>query len=122
MRVVIRSLVLALVIFGAGCASGPRTDRERIKDRIDSRRSDVARCYEQRLRQFPNSPPMKRELEFIVNASGITDSVTVIRREVDDPIFDECLLSVYRGMRFVYRDPPQYGKLVIKYPFSFSGK
>jgi TonB family protein len=105
-----------LMIF-SGCATSLPTYKERVDEKIKSRKIELRHCYESR--PEPRKNGLVR-VEFTYDDTGTVTEAIVTETTLKDPILENCVLTELKSIRF----PSTWNgeKVHITYPFSFSSK
>lgn len=99
------------------CPSAGCLDRELIKRVIKTQSPRMRHCYERALQQDPRAQG-RVTARFDIEPDGTVSEATLIRSDIQDTGFQDCVLMSLRRLQFPKRDQ-SVGKVTITYPFDF---
>ncbi|MDZ7331158.1 MAG: TonB family protein [candidate division KSB1 bacterium] len=108
-------LVKPSKITGSKEAMGHRTE-ESIWNVVNARQGTIRYIYEKYLKRNPNLRG-KITIEFTIAANGFVTEAKIIESTIDNPEFEQELLSIIRRLKF---EPIPTGNVTTVFPFVFS--
>lgn len=113
------ALVVSLALAGPAAEPASSIDRGPLRRVIAGQGARLRRCYE---RGLARDPALAGELviSFAIDARGAVPWAELRSSTLGDPAVEDCVVEVFRGLRFVATPPLGGGHIVVHYPLVFA--